>query len=102
MVDSDMAQNAILCGGMYEYMTGMFGVRRGQGGRRRNRKKRKRCHERNLKRLTKEKNAAKKELRQARRGLSDVAVICELSSRFHTLIRLHNKAKRLYSTPGSS
>ena len=68
---------------------------RGQGGRKRNRKRRKRCHERNLKRLTKEKNAAKKELRQARRGSNDVAVIHELSSRFHKLIRLHNKAKRV-------
>ena len=77
MVDSDLAQslvpavlcapyrevkNAGLCGGMYEYMTGRFGVGRSQGGRTRNRK-RKRCHERDMKRLTKEKNAVKKELR---------------------------------------
>ena len=77
-MDSDLAQSlvpavlcapspevkkAIVCGGMYEYMTGKFGVRRGQGGRRENRKTKKQHHERNIKRLTKEKNAAKKELR---------------------------------------
>ena len=77
-------------------------VRRGQGGRRGKRKRKKQHHERSLKRLTKEENAAKKELQQVRRGSSDVAVIRELSSMFHTLIRLHNKAKRVGSTPGSS
>ena len=59
---SPEVKKATLCGGMYEYMTGRFGVRRGQGGRRGNRKRKKHRHERNLKMLTKDNNAAKKEL----------------------------------------
>ena len=84
-------KHAILCQGIYEHMISKFGIRSITS----NKKKRKRFHERNLKKLRKEKNAAKKDLRQARRQTNNKEVVEELSRKFYRLLRLHNKEKKV-------
>ena len=74
-------KNSILCQGIYNHMTSRFRVRKAG-----NQTSRKRQHERGLKRITKEKNAARKELRRARRCTTDEDVIRDLSITFHKLL----------------
>ena len=80
----------ILCQGIYDHMVARLGVKRVTN----NQKKRVRDHERNLKNIRKEKNAAKKDLRRARRQAGNEDAVRELSVKFHRLIRLHSKAKK--------
>ena len=56
--------------------------------------KRPKSHNRTLKRVTREKNMARRELRAARREGRDECVIREVARKFHTLITIHSKPKR--------
>ena len=47
-----------------------------------------------MKKLRKEKNMAKKDLRRARRLAGNEEAVRELSVKFHTLLRLHSKEKK--------
>ena len=76
-------KNLILCQGIHEVMTTKFGAQ----PPRKPRNNRRRHHERNLRKLTKEKNAARKDLRKARREAQDEEAVRDLSIKFHKLLR---------------
>ena len=84
-------KNYVLCHGIYRYMTSRFGVRKVC-----KKNSRKRRHERCLKRLTNEKNKARRDLRRARRQSTDKEAVRNLSNKCHKLLRLHNKATKAF------
>ena len=105
VVDSDLAQSLVsavliapppqekhssLCQGIYDCMVSRFGTLKSKKQKERNRK----AHERKLKSLRK-KSAAKKVIRQARSLRRNDEVVHKLSVKFHWLLRLHSKAKKL-------
>ena len=53
-----------------------------------------RKHARRLKRLTKEKNEARKQLCKAKTSILDISVIQYLAQKFHRLVRLHSSEKK--------
>ena len=53
-----------------------------------------RKHNRAMKRITKEKNMARRELRRARKDGKEDGIIKDIAQKFHKLIRLHSKAKK--------
>ena len=56
-----------------------------------------RNHNRPLKRLRKEGNEARKELRKARKEKQDEKAILDLAKKFQLLLRLHSKTKKAWS-----
>ena len=104
-VDSELAQflvpavlsapapeekHSILCQGIHDYMVSQFGIKKTS----RKKDQRRKTHERQLKKLMRENNAAKKALRQARSHTENDDVVHILSIKFHRLLRLHSKTKR--------
>ena len=81
-------KNMVLCAGIYNYFTLDKGTRRKSG------KKSAKKHNRAFKRLTQDKNRARRELRAVRREGKEEGIIKEVARRFHQLIRLHSKAKK--------
>ena len=71
-------------------MATKFGVQRAHKSKKTNRRR----HERKLKNLTKERNAARKDLRRAKRQAQDEEAVREHSIKFHKLLRLHSMSKK--------
>lgn len=84
-------KNMVLCDGIYQYFSAKYGIKKTP----KTRQSRVRRHNRAFNRLTNEKNSARRELRAARRQGKEEGVIREVARRFHQLIRLHSKAKRV-------
>lgn len=84
-------KNRVLCEGLYNHFANKYGrLKKGTPQKRQDKR-----HSRSLKRLTQEKNMARRELRAARREGRQEGVIKDVARRFHQLIRLHSKAKRV-------
>ena len=83
-------KNMVLCAGIYNYFTLKYGTDdKGKSG-----KKSAKKHNRAFKRLTQDKNRARRQLMAVRREGKEEGIIKEVARRFHQLIRLHSKAKK--------
>ena len=87
-------KNSVLCDGIYNYFTTKYGKNEKCCSSGMPARKKLKSHNRRLKRVTREKNMARRELRAARREGRDECVIREVARKFHTLIRIHSKTKR--------
>ena len=84
-------KNEALCGGVYQAFSSMCGTFDTQYKPRRVRK-----HARHLKRLTAQKNEARKRFRQAKKSTASESNIGLLAQEFYRLVRLHSAEKRLH------
>ena len=84
-------KNEALCGGVYQAFSSMCGTFDTQYKPRRVRK-----HARRLKRLTAQKNEARKRFRQAKKSTASESNIGLLAQEFYHLVRLHSAEKRLH------
>ena len=92
-VQSVNGKNGVLCDGIYNYFTMKYGTNE----KRKASKhviRRSKSHNRPMKRVTLEKNKARRELRAAKREGKEEGVIKEIARKFHKLIRLHSRAKK--------
>jgi len=84
-------KDSILCQGIYEYMATKFGVQRAHKSKKTNRRR----HERKLKKLTREKNAARKDLRRAKRQAQDEEAVRSKKASLQAKVNLEAfKARR--------
>ena len=84
----DMKHEA-LCQGIYQHFSSLYGSAFPRKPRR------KRRHARQLKKLTAEKNEARKEFRRAKASATNDLVIQQLAQKFYRLVRLHSAEKKL-------
>ena len=84
-------KNKILCEGVYQYFSQMFGTQTKQA----HHTKGWRRHNRRLKKLTKLKNESRRELRKAKKDSLDEATIRTVAREFHRLLRLHSKESKI-------
>ena len=82
------AKHECLCQGIYLHFSSQYGCTTPHKPRR------KRRHARRLKKLTAEKNEARKQFRQARAS-TDNTVVKELAQKFYRLVRLHSAEKKI-------
>ena len=86
-------KNKILCEGIYGYFASKYGtiqinrnkVRSAQHPRK---------HKQTIKRITKEKNMARMELRRAMKDGKEDDIIKDVARKFHKLIRFHSRTKK--------
>ena len=83
------AKHEALCQGIYHHFSAQFGCTTPYKPRR------KRKHARRLKRLTIEKNEARKQLRQAKSSPCSSSDIQYLAQKFYHLVRLHSAEKKI-------
>ena len=79
-----------MCQGVYQVFANKFGCTSTYKPRRQ------RKHARRLKRLTSQKNSARKQLHQAKSSSADPSVIQELACKFYKLVRLHSAEKKIH------
>ena len=84
-------KNKILCEGVHQYFSQLFGTKAKQA----HHSKRARRHNRRLKRLTQLKNESRRELRKAKKDGLDEATMRTVAKEFHRLLRLHSKESKL-------
>ena len=80
-------KNKILCEGVYQYFSQMFGTQTKQAHHTK--------RQRRLKKLTKLKNESRRELRKAKKDDLDEATIRTVAREFHRLLRLHSKESKV-------
>ena len=85
-------KNEALCEGLYHYFSQKFGTQQKSV---RKPRRRRREHPRRLKKLTQQKNEARKKMRQAKRDGLDENTVRTVAQEFHRLLRLHSKGSRL-------
>ena len=85
--------NHVLCFGIYSYFTSRYGTQQSNQHHQHLNKVQKQRNE--LKKVTIEKNAAKKKLRQMRRDCSNPDAVKQLACEFHGLVRAHSRASRI-------
>lgn len=85
-------KNEALCEGLYHYLSQKFGTQQKSV---RKPRQRRREHPRRLKKLTQQKNEARKKMRQAKRDGLDENTVRTVAQEFHRLLRLHSKESRL-------
>lgn len=84
-------KNTILSEGIYDYFAETFGTKKHSNGKHERKRKR---HERALAAVTKLKNEARRELRQAKRSGISIDTIQSISRKFFDLVREHSRVKR--------
>ena len=87
-------KNSVLCNGICSHFTSKYGLCKKGRKSQRAATTRPRRHNRTMKKVTQQKNEARRELRAARRDGRDEITIREVARKFHTLIRLHSKTKK--------
>ena len=85
-------KNETLCEGVYQYFSQRFGTQQQPVHKPRQRR---REHQRRLKKLTQQKNEARKKMRMAKRDGLDESTVQTVAQEFHRLLRLHSKESRL-------
>ena len=83
--------SSVLCEGIYSY----FAVTHGTKSTTSRKMKKRPLHNRSLKEVEKQKKAAKKELRLARRSGSPAEVVDSLATKFISLVRTHSRLKKV-------
>ena len=83
------AKHEALCQGLYHHFSRQYGC---IASRKPHRKRR---HARRLKKLTAEKNKARKQFRHAKTSANDSHRVKELAQKFYRLVRLHSAEKRI-------
>ena len=85
-------KNTMLCEGVYQVFANKFGCISTYKPRR---QRRQRKHARRLKRLTSQKNTARKQLHQAKASSAEPSIIKELSCKLYKLVHLHSAEKKI-------
>ena len=83
-------KNKVLCEGIYNHFASKYGVYANSTRPVSHSRK----HNRPIKKITREKNDARKALRKAKREGEETGIIQALARKFHSLIRLHSKTKK--------
>ena len=83
------AKYATLCQGIYHHFSSEYGCRLPR------KPQRKRKHVRRLKKITAQKNEARKEFRRAKASASNSSLIQELARKFYQLVLLHSAEKKI-------
>ena len=81
-----------LCEGIYQYFSQKYGTQQKPASKPRQRR---RGHQKRLKKITQQKNEARRKMRQAKRDGLDESTIQTVAQEFHRLLRLHSKASKL-------
>ena len=85
-------KNEALCEGVYHYFSQRFGTQQQTACKP---KQRRRENQRRLKKLTLQKNEARKKMRMAKRDGLDENTVRMVAQEFHRLLSLHSKESRL-------
>ena len=95
-------KNSCLCEGIYNAIANNFGTRRPPASRPNSAQTKIKHHDRELKKVTKLKNDARRALRKAKREGESEERVQLLAAQFLSLLRSHSKLKRKSDSRGSS